>query len=52
MGGSSGKTAYAAIYSMLRGQIFSGELKPGDMLPSESQLCSQFSVSRETVRKA
>lgn len=42
---------YEAIYNRLRSQIFSGKFRPGDLLPSESQLCSEFSASRETVRK-
>lgn len=40
------------ITLLLRRQISSGELKPGDMIPSESQLCSQYNVSRTTVRQA
>ncbi len=44
-------TVYGAIYSELRTQIFSGKYRPGDMLPSENQLCKDFSASRETVRK-
>ena len=43
--------AYAAIYTALRRQIFSGQLAPGDLLPSESQLCAEYNVSRETVRR-
>jgi len=43
--------AYAAIYTELRKRIFSGKLAPGDLLPSESQLCAEYNVSRETVRK-
>lgn len=42
---------YAAIYKDLRSRIWSGKLHPGDMLPSENQLCSEYSASRETVRK-
>lgn len=44
-------TVYGAIYEKLRSQIFSGKFRPGDMLPSESQLCGEFDASRETVRK-
>ena len=43
---------YREIYDSLRSSIFSGELKPGDPLPSELTLCASFSASRETVRKA
>lgn len=42
---------YVRIGASLRNQIFSGELKPGDPLPSENQLCTEFNASRETVRK-
>ena len=42
---------YAAVYTSLRTQIFSGQYKPGDLLPSESHLCQEFQASRETVRK-
>ncbi len=36
----------------LLAQIESGELKPGQRLPSERELCKQFSVSRITIRPA
>ena len=42
---------YAAIYTAIRTQIFSGQFKPGDLLPSESHLCQEYHASRETVRK-
>lgn len=42
---------YMAIYEDLRQQIFSGKLVPGDLLPSESQLCEAYQASRVTVRK-
>lgn len=42
---------YAVVHKNLRSRIFSGQLRPGDMLPSENQLCSEYSASRETVRK-
>lgn len=44
-------SVYAAIYSKLRSQIFGGKFRPGDLLPSENQLCGEFNASRETVRK-
>lgn len=43
---------YSTIYADLRQEIFCGRLSPGDILPSESQLCSKYRVSRDTVRKA
>lgn len=42
---------YEVVYNKLRSQIFSGKFRPGDMLPSENQLCGEFGASRETVRK-
>lgn len=48
----SGQLLYKTIYDNLRGKIFSGEFKPGDLLPSEYTLCASFDASRETVRKA
>lgn len=46
-----GNLLYKEIYDSLRSRIFNGELKPGDLLPSENMLCQTFSASRETVRK-
>ena len=42
---------YQTIYAYLRDQIVSGVLQPGKMLPSENELCRQFSTTRETVRR-
>ena len=44
-------TIYEQIYRDLRKKIFSGMLRPGDLLPSENQLCAEYTASRETVRK-
>ena len=43
---------YRQIAGAIRAQIESGELKPGDALPTESALQAQFAVSRVTVRQA
>ncbi len=43
---------YFQLMTMIKRQIHSGILKAGDMVPSESQLCSQYGVSRSTVRQA
>lgn len=43
---------YFQIQQKLRSRILNGELKPRDSLPSEAQLCAEFSVSRITVGKA
>ena len=48
---SEHSAVYAVIYDTLRSQIFGGKYRPGDMLPSENQLCGEFGASRETVRK-
>jgi GntR family transcriptional regulator len=43
---------HARIAAELRGRIHDRELTPGDLLPSESSLQEQFSVSRSVVRQA
>lgn len=40
------------IAQQLKEQIIAGELKPGDKLPSESELCQMYQVSRTSVRQA
>lgn len=40
------------VAEALRGRILRRELVPGDRLPSESQLMSQYGVSRPTLREA
>lgn len=40
------------VAERLRAQIVQGERKPGDKLPSETELLQQFGVSRPTVREA
>lgn len=44
--------AYTAIADALRARIADGYLKPGLLLPSESALCAEFRVARNTVRRA
>jgi DNA-binding FadR family transcriptional regulator len=44
--------AYQELADRLRDQILSGELKPGDRLPVEPELCRLHGVSRSTVREA
>ncbi|MEQ3552945.1 GntR family transcriptional regulator [Pseudonocardia nematodicida] len=46
------RSAYEAIVAQVESAIDSGELKPGDRLPSERRLMEQFGVSRPTVREA
>ncbi|MDQ0873895.1 DNA-binding GntR family transcriptional regulator [Paenibacillus sp. V4I3] len=43
---------YEKIYSHLLDEIKAGRLKPGDRIPSENELSTQFSVSRITSKKA
>lgn len=40
------------IVKQIKSRIFSGELKPGEKLPSENELCEIFQVSRTSVREA
>lgn len=42
----------AVIAALLRTRIVRGELRPGQMLPSEAVLATQFGVSRPTLREA
>ncbi|MCL6477289.1 MAG: GntR family transcriptional regulator [Peptococcaceae bacterium] len=42
---------YYQLAEDLKQQIESGELKPGDMIPSESQLVNEYGASRVTVRR-
>jgi DNA-binding GntR family transcriptional regulator len=44
--------AYRDITTALRGRITSGEFAPGSVLPSESVLCGEYRVSRNTLRRA
>lgn len=49
----SGKsTGYAAIAAHYRQQIQSGELRPGDTMPSLRQVCEQFGVAQTTANRA
>jgi GntR family transcriptional regulator len=43
--------AYLQLIHILRDQISQGIFRPGDRLPSESQLCKQYEVSPMTVRR-
>lgn len=43
---------YHQLYEILRANIVGGKWRPGDMLPSESELIEQYAVSRVTVRQA
>lgn len=43
---------YKEICLWIKKRLENGELNPGDKIESEYQLCSQFHVSRQTVRHA
>ena len=43
---------YYQIYRQLRQRIMSGDLHPGDRLPTEAQICAESGVSRMTARMA
>lgn len=46
------KTRYKEIEILLKEKIQHGTLQVGDYLPSENKLCTNFSITRTTVRKA
>jgi len=48
----SGIPRYRIVYEDLRRQILEGVFKPGDLLPSENDLCRQYNLTRPTVRHA
>ncbi|MFW6287337.1 MAG: GntR family transcriptional regulator [bacterium] len=43
---------YFQIMTLIKHYILSETLRPGDMIPSEKQLCDIYNVSRSTVRQA
>ena len=42
---------YLQLHRLVEQQIASGDLAPGDRLPSESELCRKYDLSRSTVRE-
>lgn len=44
--------AYRHIATALRERLASGEFTPGTTLPSESALCAEYRVARNTIRRA
>ncbi|MES1927586.1 GntR family transcriptional regulator [Salinisphaera sp. T31B1] len=48
----SGQPRYRAVAQTLVREIQNGHFPQGSMLPTESELCERFSVSRHTVREA
>ncbi len=49
---STGGAKYHQVADRIRAAIQSGELRPGQALPTEKQLAAQYGVSRPTVRAA
>ncbi len=49
---TSSNKLYEKILDWFRQQLILGELKEGDVIPSERELAAQFSVSRVPVREA
>ena len=49
---TSFEPAYVQLVNILRSQIASGQFRPGERLPPESQLCRRYQVSPMTVRRA
>lgn len=43
---------YRRIAAGLRSRIESGDLKPGEQVPSATELCEAYSVSRNTALRA
>mgnify|MGYP001041147513 CR=1 FL=1 len=44
--------AYRVVSEHIRNAIISGEIKTGELLPTETDLAEQFGVTRSTVREA
>ncbi len=46
------RRAFNDIVDQVERAVLSGELHPGDRLPSERELCTQFGVGRAALREA
>ena len=49
---STGQPRYLLVAQVLMDDIRSGKYSVGDLIPTEMELCTQFNVSRYTVREA
>ncbi|MFE0374171.1 GntR family transcriptional regulator, partial [Streptomyces inhibens] len=52
VGGGKAVPRYVQIADDIVQQIRAGVLKPGDMVPSESELVERYGVAGGTIRKA
>ena len=43
---------YTSVYKQLRTYILEHHLQPGDVLPTEQELCELYGVSRNVLREA
>lgn len=43
---------YTSVYKQLRAYILEHQLQPGDVLPTEQELCELYGVSRNVLREA
>lgn len=46
MANENGKTKYYALMEELKQAILSGQIKPGEKLPSENELSARYQISR------
>jgi GntR family transcriptional repressor for pyruvate dehydrogenase complex len=49
---ATARTASEAIAEKIRAEIATGQVEPGQMLPSETALLEEFAVARSTMREA
>ncbi|AGZ45507.1 winged helix-turn-helix domain-containing protein [Actinoplanes friuliensis] len=49
---SADRAVFRQLADLLRDQITSGDLAPGEPLPSELRLAQEYAISRTTVRQA
>ena len=47
-----GKSVVEQIVDNITNAIINGELKPGDKIPTENELCTSMGVGRNSVREA
>jgi multiple sugar transport system substrate-binding protein len=47
----SAKNKFEDMVSIIKNEIISGKLKPGDYIPSEKMIAKQFGLSNITVRQ-